>query len=80
MSRSRKKNPAGNIAVCKSQKRDKQICNRIFRRQSKELIKQGRTPPVRSREVKNSWTFSGEAKIYFCFNYIDIARLLRKWS
>ena len=58
----------------------KQICNRIFRRQSKELIKQGRTPPVRSREVKNSWTFSGEAKIYFGFNYIDIARLLRKWS
>lgn len=82
MSRSRKKTPAGTIVSCKSQKRDKQICNRLFRHQTIdqtiEAIKRDKMPPIRLREVKNSWTFSGEAKVYFGFKCKEIERLMRK--
>lgn len=78
MSRSKKKNPAGTIASCKSQKKDKQMCNRTFRRISKEAIKKGKIPPNKQREVKNSWTFSGEAKVYFSFKCREIDRIIRK--
>lgn len=78
MSRSRKKTPAGTIVSCKSQKRDKQICNRLFRHQTIEAIKRDKMPPIRLREVRNSWTFSGETKVYFGFKCKEIERLMRK--
>lgn len=72
------KTPAGTIAHCKSQKRDKQFCNRLFRHQTVEAIKRDKMPPIRLREVRNSWIFSGEAKVYFGFKCKEIERLMRK--
>lgn len=48
MSRSRKKTPASTIACCKSQKKDKQMCNRLFRSKSKQYIRVGKEPPLQA--------------------------------
>ena len=63
MSRSRKKTPASTIACCKSQKKDKQMCNRLFRSKSKQYIRVGKEPPCRLREVYWGYDWQGVEKL-----------------
>ena len=78
MSRSRKKTPAGTIACCKSQKKDKQMCNRLFRSKSKQYIRVGKEPPCRLREVMNVWNFAGDGKVYWGYDWQGVEKLMRK--
>ena len=78
MSRSRKKTPVSTVACCKSQKRDKRICNRAFRRKSKISLKQGRELPYRTREIMDVWNFAGDGKCYWGFDCKYIEEILRK--
>lgn len=78
MSRSRKKTPASTIACCKSQKKDKQMCNRLFRSKSKQYIRVGKEPPCRLREVVNVWNFAGDGKVYWGYDWQGVEKLMRK--
>ncbi|MFC4675142.1 hypothetical protein [Dysgonomonas termitidis] len=78
MSRSRKRTPVSTIACCKSQKADKRICNRLFRRESKVLLKQGKDLPSRLREVMDVWSFAGDGKRYWGYDCRFIEKLMRK--
>ena len=78
MSRSRKKTPASTIACCKSQKKDKQMCNRLFRSKSKQYIRVGKEPPCRLREVMNVWNFAGDGKVYWGYDWQGVEKLMRK--
>lgn len=77
MSRSRKKTPVSTNACCKSQKNDKRICNRKFRRLSKVLLLKEKELPIWQREVLNRWTFAGEGK-HYVRNHSLIEKVLRK--
>lgn len=77
MSRSRKKTPITTIACCKSQKRDKQQCNRLFRRGSRCCIRAGKEPPCKPREVMDAWNFAGDGKVYWGYEE-GIEKLMRK--
>lgn len=78
MSRSKKKTPASTIACCKSQKADKRICNRVFRRRSKILLAKGRDLPIRLREVMDVWGFAGDGKRYWGDDCRFFKKLMRK--
>ena len=78
MSRSRKKTPASTIACCKSQKKDKQMCNRLFRSESKQYIRVGKEPPCGLREVMNVWNFAGDGKVYWGYDWQGVEKLVRK--
>ena len=78
MSRSRKKTPASTNACCKSQKKDKQMCNRLFRSKSKQYIRVGKEPPSRLREVMNVWNFAGDGKVYWGYDWQGVEKLMRK--
>lgn len=78
MSRSRKKTPVSTFACFKSQKKDKQVCNRLFRSKSKQCIRKGKEPPYRLREVMNVWDFAGDGKVYWRYDWRGIERLMRK--
>lgn len=65
MSRSYKKTPICGITTSESEKQDKQIANRRFRRNSHQLVKIGKEPPFRTREVSNVHTFDKDGKQYF---------------
>jgi hypothetical protein len=59
MSRSYKKHPAARIAG-KSDKKDKRLANRLFRRLSKILLKIGKEPLHLLKECSNTWSFSSD--------------------
>lgn len=61
-----------------SQKEDKRIANRIFRRKTKQAIHSGIKPPYRLREVSDVYGFAGNGKTYWGFDYGKIDRLMRK--
>lgn len=61
MGRSYKKNPVVNY-VGQSQKRGKQMCNRMFRRISKATLWSDKLLPVRPREILNEWDLGGDGK------------------
>ncbi len=79
MSRSRKRIPVSTNACCKSQKKDKRICNRTFRRKSKILLLKNEDLPLGTREVLNVFSFSGDGKHYVrSTDYSLIEKVLRK--
>jgi hypothetical protein len=59
MSRSYKKSLAVKIAG-KSDKKDKRLANRLFRRLSKILLKMGKEPLHILKECSNTWSFSSD--------------------
>lgn len=59
MSRSYKKHPAAKIAGS-SDKKDKRLANRLFRRLSRIFIKIGKEPLHRLKECSNTWSFSSD--------------------
>lgn len=80
MSRSRKHTPAGTWGRCKSQKRGKQYCNRLFRRMehcalSKYAFNHNRSSelddskvdylPNKPMEVMSEWNLGGDGKHYY---------------
>lgn len=62
MSRSRKKNAIG--ATHDSEKIDKKIAHRIFRKRAKQALKNGRRSyiPFKMRDVSNVYNFSKDGK------------------
>lgn len=66
MSRSHRKNPFIGITTAESEKQDKQLANRRFRRNSKQLIKVGKEPHLSLNEVSNIWKFDKDGKNLFC--------------
>lgn len=66
MSRSRKKTPIlTHLVVRKSQKKDKELCNRRSRAITKNSMHHEEDPPYRLREVQDEWTFDGDGKSYW---------------
>lgn len=65
MSRSYKKTPICGLTTAKSDKEDKRLANRLFRRASRNHIKSNREPFYRLREVCNVWDFAKDGKIYY---------------
>lgn len=65
MSRSRKKNSICGNAKAESEKEDKQITHRIFRRRSKRAIQKESEPPESFNEVRSTWDFAKDGKQYF---------------
>lgn len=57
MSRSRRKNPVCGLTTARSEKQDKQLSNRAWRRRVRGAIATGREIPDR-REIHNVWTFA----------------------
>lgn len=64
MSRSRKKTPKRGLTTAKSEKRDKRIANRKFRRKTKIQNTLGESDFVKLREVSNVWEFDKDGKRY----------------
>lgn len=64
MSRSRKKTPIRGITSASSEKDDKRMANRLFRRTTKVQIKKGESPFVDKNEVSNVWSFDKDGKIF----------------
>lgn len=64
MSNSIKKTPKRGITTCESEKQDKKIANRKFRKIVKDKIrKQDEVLPL-IREVSDVWAFGKDGKIY----------------
>lgn len=61
MTRSRKKNPVETY-IGTSQKRGKQKCNRLFRRECKAALLTDKLLPIRLREVMDQWNLGGDGK------------------
>lgn len=65
MSRSYKKTPITSFTTAKSDKEDKKLANRLFRRASHNRIKSNREPFYRLREVCDVWNFAKDGKMYY---------------
>ncbi len=76
MSRSKRKTPMSTFAS--SQKQDKRKANRVFRHRAKQAICIGHEPPHKLREVSNVYSFAGDGKTYWGFDYDGIERIMRK--
>ena len=77
MSRSRKKSPAGGIAVAKSEKGDKQKASRVARRVVREALASNPNGVLpEKREVSDVWTFAKDGKCWY--GTAGDARWLRK--
>lgn len=76
MSRSYRKMPICGITTAESEKQDKQIANRRFRRNTRQLVKAGKEPPFNIRAVSNVYSFDKDGKQYF--SAIKYPYLLRK--
>ena len=61
MSRSYRKNPAGGITTCRSEKDDKRIANRRFRKAVKRAVHAKRVIPI-MREVANVYFMGKDGK------------------
>ena len=64
MSRSYKRTPIFGNACCDSEKEDKQLWHRAFRRKTKLALKSGLYLPD-FREVSNPWDFGKDGKHYW---------------
>lgn len=60
MSRSYKKHPGISFVSYLSNKKDKIIANRLFRRISKILLKQGKEPKHNLKEVSDTYNFASD--------------------
>lgn len=76
MSRSYKKTPIYGITNAESEKQDKRIANRRFRRNARQLVKIGKEPPFNIRVVSNAYSFDKDGKQYF--SAMKYPYLLRK--
>lgn len=68
MSKSTRNNPAGGWTTAKSEKYDKMVAHRRFRRREREAIHHGREPPVSLRQVSNVWDFNKDGKRWFGYH------------
>ena len=65
MSRSYKHTTISGITTATSEKRDKQLANRRFRRISKHRVKIDAEPLVHLNEISDIWDFQKDGKRYF---------------
>ena len=65
MSRSYKKTPITSFTTAKSDKEDKKLANRLFRRASRNRIKSNREPFYLLREVCDVWDFAKDGRVYY---------------
>lgn len=75
MSRSYKHTTISAITTAQSEKQDKRLANRRFRRISKHRVKIEAEPLVHLNEVSDIWNFQKDGKRYF---FPDEARLFPK--
>lgn len=76
MSRSYRKTPICGITTAESEKQDKRLANRLFRRNARQLLKLGKEPPFTIRVVSNVYSFEKDGKQYF--SAMKYPYLLRK--
>ena len=77
MSRSRRKTPICGITVAESEKRDKQIANRRYRRAATVAVSSGDDPPLYN-SIINPWAFSKDGKQYIPKNSNCYDEIMRK--
>lgn len=65
MSRSYKHTTISAITTAQSEKRDKQLANRRFRRISKHRVKIDAEPLIDLNEISDPWDFQKDGKRYF---------------
>ena len=65
MSRSFKHTTISGITTATSEKRDKQLANRRFRRISRHRVKIDAEPLVHLNEISDIWDFQKDGKRYF---------------
>jgi hypothetical protein len=65
MSNSRKKTPIHGITICESEKQDKRLANRQFRRVVKQKVKLQEEIFPEKRELSNVWSFGKDGKVYY---------------
>lgn len=74
MSRSHKKNPFMAVCCYFSNKKDKIIANRLFRRISKNRLRKGEYPLYSLKEVSDTWNFASDGLAYYhpkdYYNYL----------
>lgn len=75
MSRSYKHTTISAITTAQSEKKDKQLANRRFRRISKHRVRIDAEPLIDLNEISDIWDFQKDGKRYF---FSDEARLFPK--
>ena len=75
MSRSFKHTTISGITTATSEKRDKQLANRRFRRISRHRVKIDEEPLIDLNEISDPWDFQKDGKRYF---FPDEAKLFPK--
>ena len=77
MSRSRRKTPISGITTAASEKEDKRLANRRWRRRNKQLVQCGHYEPLQHlREITNVWLMDKDGK--FRFDPERFPELMRK--
>ena len=76
MSRSFRKIPIAGITTAKSEKQDKRLANRRYRRITKQLIKNNNFNLPLLREVSNIWSMDKDGKKVF--DLVKYPKLMRK--
>lgn len=64
MSRSYRKTPICGYTCAESEKQDKRVANRKFRRESRVAIRKGKEPPISLKQISNVWDFAKDGKQY----------------
>ena len=84
MTRSRKHNPICGIAVCKSEKKDKQIINRILRHKVKAVLKNNDLESLeeiiipKKDEIMDKWSMGKDGKQRIEKDSLYYNKILRK--
>lgn len=78
MSRSYRKNPAGGVTCCKSEKRDKQRGNRCYRKRVRMAILRGLEVMPVVNEFYRVWSMGKDGKRWYGWDNPSINKLLRK--
>jgi hypothetical protein len=76
MSRSYKKNPAGGITMADSEKKDKRLANRKYRRIVRQALMSWTEDTIIPllREVSNVWDMDKDGKRWHGWKYPDVWR------
>lgn len=69
MSRSRRKTPITGITIAETEKQDKRLANRNFRRKTKICLALDKEPPYTIRETSDIWCFDKDGKQYLPTEY-----------
>lgn len=79
MSRSKRKTPIMGITCAKSEKEDKRLANRAFRRRTRQALVVEMEPPFSRHQVSNVWDFAKDGKQFLSQETIkNYPRFLRK--